>query len=107
MFELIEDSPVRSDCTQDFKVELDRQYTVREFIETVLAERKDEWGHIGIKDGHPMLTRSATPFGNPSCEYRSGSLLTNMPDRILDETIVKASASGGWTRMDYILEIKR
>lgn len=42
MFRLIKNGDVRGDCTCAYRVELDKEYTVREFIETVLTEKSGE-----------------------------------------------------------------
>ena len=85
----------RSDCTAPYEVNLDRDYTVAEFIEEILSQWHREWGYFGV-------FREGAIFGWPRCEYRDGRLLDFMPDDILRKRIVKVKADGGWTRMDYL-----
>ena len=97
-FEQISDT--RSDCTASYKVELSQQCTVKEFINLVFKERAGEWGYIGIyKD------KMNSFFGDPYCEYRYGCLLTTLPEEFLDKQIISVSGNGGWSRMDYLLEV--
>lgn len=51
MFTLIQTGPERSDASAPFSVELDKEYTVNEFVNTVLRRGYNEWGYIGIDDG--------------------------------------------------------
>ena len=99
MFRLIKSGLERSDCTAPYDVVLDRDYTVAEFIETVL-QRKDEWGYIMIH-WSPQIYR----FDYPRCEYRYGKLLSKLPDVYLNQPVKLAEAEGGWTAMDYIIYV--
>jgi len=86
------------DCTALYSVEMTKPYTVKEFIKQVL--RKKEWGYVGIENKY-----GESIFGDPRCEYKGSKLITEMPKEVLDKPVLRASASGGWTRMDYTLEI--
>lgn len=97
MFRLHGAGRERGDCTAPYHVELDKVYTVDEFVHTVLTRK--EWGYIGIYC-------KGTIFGEPKCEYRYDKLLYALPDDVLDKKIVKAEADGGWSRMDYLLWIE-
>ena len=99
MFKLKQIRPAGSDCTAPYEVILDKEYTVREFINTVLTNEPREWGSIGI------IKRGAV-FGDPCCEYRCGELLSHLPDDILDRNIDWACAHGGWSLMNYQLRLK-
>lgn len=83
------------DCTSIYSVSLDREYTIREFIDEILT--KNEWGFIYVND-----------INNPSadCEYRQNVLISELPSDMLDYKIEKVTASGGWTRMDYTIHLK-
>ena len=88
-----------SDCTAPYEVIIHGKCTVREFVECVLTHHK-EWGYIGISDG--------SIFGNPRIEYARGTITTeNTLKDIKDYIVVKALASGGWSRMDYLLTIEQ
>ena len=97
MFEMHSTGKVRGDCTEPFKVILDKEYTVGEFVQTVLT--RDEWGYICVSNKWKV-------FGNTECEYSHENLKVAFPDEILCKKVVAASADGGWSRMDYWLQIK-
>ena len=88
----IQTHPTGSDETAPYDVILDKECTVREFIDAVL--KRNEWGRIKIKNG--------------SCiEYRRNEVISNdMTENDMACVINKVRASGGWSNMDYYLEIK-
>ena len=92
-FELRPTGPIAGDCTVPYDVVFPDGCTVREFIEAVLT--RDEWGYISINNY----------VNGPRCEYKYDKLLTPLSHAILDMPIKSATASGGWTRMDYVLDI--
>ena len=97
--EFIHTSGPYGDETSKYDVRLKKEYTVKEFVEKVLLN-KDEWGYIGIY-------KRCEIFGKPNCEYWKGKLTTNpLPEEYLDKKIRECKASGGWTRMDYILYLE-
>jgi hypothetical protein len=97
MIKLTQTSETFGDCTALYSVEMDKPYTVKEFIKQVL--KRKEWGYIGIEDNDSI-------FGEPKCEYKGKTIITeNLPEEILSQPVVKVRASGGWSRMDYIIEI--
>lgn len=85
------------DCTSPYAVELEKEYTVQEFVTAVLS-KSEEWGYIGIE--HKLAT-----FGKPCCEYAYGKLLYELPKEILNKKVVSVRAYGGYTRMDYCLTV--
>ena len=99
MFKFRQIRPEGSDCTAPYEIILDKEYTVREFIETVLTELPREWGYFGIK-------KDGTAYGDPYCEYRGGQLLSRLPEELLDQEINYVTAFGGWSRMDYQFRLK-
>jgi hypothetical protein len=98
MFKMYMAGKVRGDCTAPYNVELDKAYTVNEFVHTVLTKSRD-WGYIGIDCNGKI-------FGEPKCEYRYGKLLYTLPEDVLNKNVVKVEADGGWSRMDYLLWIE-
>lgn len=141
MFILKAVSEVFSDCTRHFDVELDKTYTVAEFVKTVLTENPNEWGYIGFKTREGGFVSDYYPFGSLRCEYRNGVVTTDFPfdavyrtnalrnsvrskdpgsiqvvtvepgasirygEEIMSREVRSVKASGGWTRMDYVLDI--
>ena len=97
MFKMYMAGEMGGDCTAPYEVELDKEYTVNEFVQAVLTKR--EWGYIGIDCRGEI-------FGRPKCEYRDDKLLYSLPDNVLNKKVIKVKASGGWSRMDYLLWIE-
>lgn len=96
---------MRSDCTASYNIDLDKSYTVGEFINAVLVNKKAEWGHIVIlKD----ITMDITAPRKSICEYEYGKVInqTEMTDEMLNCKIVTALASGGYSNMDYYLYLE-
>lgn len=91
--------PEAGDCTAPYSVTNYKATTVGELIQEIIKENPREWGYIGIKDGQSI-------FGNPNCEYNYGQLSNYMPDDVLSAEIETVAASGGWSRMDYLITIK-
>lgn len=108
MFKFVEKGPERGDCTAPYKIELDRDYTVLTFIQTVLRERKKDWGFIGIKSSEP----DGLFFGKPRCAYRDGEVVSGVEMlpitflELLTAKVKNVAADGGWSRMDYLLEVE-
>ena len=99
MFELKQAGKERGDSTAPYAITLDKQYTVREFIDTVL-KRTDEWGYIGIEDHRNWSN------GTPNCKYSYTKLITHMPEEVMDKPVESVTADGGWSRMDYKLTLR-
>lgn len=96
MFELIRIGGPYSDCTSSYDVKFDKPYTVEEFINEVISDKR-EWGHIGIYSPDSV-------FGYPRCEYRYGEILeSSFDEEFLQLEINNVRASGGWSCMDYVI----
>ena len=92
------------DGTNAYKIVLEKECTVKEFIATILSSYPDEWGYIGIEN-------KIEPFlGKPKIEYSKGKLigtiaeLERMP---LDSKIISIGVLYTWTSMDYVLKIQK
>ena len=106
MFRFVQAGNVRSDETAPYNSSLDKDYTVQEFIDTVFSERSREWGYFGIMPKTNL--RNASLFGEPNCEYIDGRYrkgTTPFSDEILCKKIKRVRADGGWSRMDYLIEL--
>ena len=68
-------------------------------VEEILSEHPNDWGYFGVYDGKHI-------FGYPSCEYRKGIMLSNLPEEIMNRQIEYVAADGGWSRMDYTFKLK-
>lgn len=93
MLKFVQTHGMGSDCTAPYDVELDRPYTVAEFINEVLTSRKNEWGEIEIK-------------GAFSLKYRYGKTEQEIPEQYANLPVKKAHAAGGYSAMNYRLEIE-
>ena len=77
MFRLIVAGPIGGDETRPYYVDLDRKYTVRQLIDEILLNNR-EWGYIA----------------------------SQFPEEYLDRKIKCVHASGGWSRMEYIITLE-
>ena len=91
--------------TAPYEVILNKQCTVKEFVEYVLSIG-EWWGYIGIEN------KEVNPFfGFPSIEYsclgtfKHGTSMKNLRG-FLNKRVINVYASGGYGRMDYILCVK-
>ena len=99
MFTFKTTGPADRDCWA-YDIILDKEYTVREFIQTVLDNLPKEWGYIGIG--------GKNFFGDPYVEYRYGEIIHNPTamEEVMDRKIDHVRADGGWSRMDYRLYLE-
>lgn len=89
------------DCTADYAVVIGEPCTVSQFLDWVINDRSNEWGCIGISHEEKWAQ-----FCEVKCEYRYGKLLSRLPEEYLDKTIVGVTARGGWSAMDYVIELE-
>lgn len=95
LFDLRASGPTAGDCTTPYDVVFRNECTVREFIDEVL--KQGEWGYVRI----------GSHFDSPQIEYSHNNIVSGVFCLdILNARINKATASGGWTRMDYMLDIQ-
>lgn len=79
-----------SDCTATYEVILDKDYTVKEFVDGILNSKRD-WGKFYIINGS-------------HCEYNCGEFISKLNEDDLEKKIIKIKANGGWSNMDYFIE---
>lgn len=90
-----------SNFTRAYKLILDKEYTVGDFIYAVRS-RQDEWGYIRIDD-------EKYPFGKPFCEYARGKVINStdsFSEEFLSKKVISANAHGGWGLMNYTLVVE-
>ena len=89
---LLQKGRIGSDETAPYAVYDYKAITANEFVSEVLREFPNEWGYIEVNG-----------FGR--VEYRDGELVGEIPERWGYLTVVKVDASGGWSRMDYRIQV--
>lgn len=91
-----------SDATAMYDVLLNREYTVKEFIIEALETRPKEWGFIRIKSKDDKWSET------PEIEYRYGKAIkgTDLSVFPFDSKIKSIFAHGGWSNMDYFVELE-
>ena len=97
-FSLIYTGGPYGDETCSYDGHLNQPLTVREFIDAVFEQHPDEWGTIHI------LNNAYTKY----LEYRYGEIkyISSQFNDYLDKKIKSFTAHGGWTAMDYTLELE-
>ena len=89
------------DCSAFYDVTLDNPHTVGDFINSVLVERKGEWGKFRI------YNPNVSWLDYEQYEYRYGILKDVISNELLEKEIISIEAHGGWTQMDYLLKLKK
>lgn len=105
MFKFIPSSEMGGDCTRSYDIELDKEYTVGEFIKTILENRSNEWGTISIYCKCPEFEYPHVNYvDRPKCEYKQGKILNSsfQPEH-LEFKVKNVVAHGGWSLMDYTI----
>lgn len=78
-----------------YNVITDKKYTVRELVEEIALAKPGEWGEFRIKQGRKEMR----------CKYENGKIENVLSEEVLKAAAEKVSAYGGWSLMDYIIEI--
>ena len=89
------------DACSSYDVQFDKEYTVQEFVETVLKEKHNEWGSFTITtDFHYTYTNQ-----KDNCEYKYGKITNDFKNpETKSQIISEVKAHGGWTAMDYFIK---
>lgn len=89
-YERIQVSETFGDCTANYEIVFNRKMQLKEFIDSILV--KKEWGFIRVKDY--------------SITYNGDEISQNtIPQDFYSKTIKQCTSSGGWSRMDYEIEL--
>jgi len=101
MLELERTGQMSSDCVAPYDVLMDHPYTVREFVDDMLAQFPNEFGSI-------RLYKRGEIWGKNTvwCKYKCGRLLSSLPEQYMDREVYKAEAWGGFSRMDITLTLQ-
>lgn len=93
------------DATSEYEVAFADYLTVGDLVSKVI-KCNNSWGYIGIKPSDPNAEVSQRIFGYPCIEYQYGDIITaNNLARFSDRVIKRIHASGGWSRMDYLIDV--
>ena len=88
------------DCSADYEVKLDKEYTVKEFSEWI-SQQKGEWGHIAIYNPNVSWVEYER------YEYKYGQWIGKpIPESLMKKKIVNVSAHGGWSQMNYTIKVE-
>lgn len=103
MFTLTQCTPTGGDGTAVYRVKLDKEYTLQEFIDAILTNNKDEWGVIKI------AKRNCDWYRYLCIGYRYGNITNkpNIPEKVFGYKVESATASGGLMAMDYIVTLEK
>ena len=83
------------DETVLYNVELDKEYTVDEFIKTIVSNKRD-WGKISVNINN----------SNSTIEYKYGKLKSDIfTSNILNYKVKSVKSTGGWSNMNYYITI--
>ena len=106
MIQYIQIGETSRDCTANYKIKLDKKYTVREFISYVLT--REEWGDIYIERfSSTAVTNSKNYFqAEDSIEYKKNLVSRDFAEEYNDLYIKEVYSFGGWSRMDYYLTLE-
>lgn len=89
------------DCTCAYRLELKREYTIKEFVEEIVKKKPGEWGTIY----HCKDLKEVYGAQLDTCDYSHGEI-TNHFSLIAtgQQKIKEVIAHGGWTAMNYYIK---
>lgn len=91
------------DSTWNYRIELDEDYSVNEFIEHILREKPQEWGSFYVVD---RLDGKSMNILDES-EYKKGEMVSGFrEDKNNKKRIDGIISHGGWGMMDYYIKEK-
>lgn len=90
-------------CTVEYRVWLDKEYTLQEFVDAILTNKKDERGKISI------VKRNSHWHHYPYIGYQDGNITNkpNIPEKVFDYKVKSVTANSGWTATDYIVTLEK
>lgn len=100
MFTLRQSGPIGGDETAMHSVNFDNPHelhTIGQFMDDLLKGHSGDWGSVEVRGS----TRPG--YTVVSLSYSHGHTEEQFADEILKQEIKSISASGGWSRMDYLI----
>lgn len=103
MFTITQCTPTAGDCTADYRVDLDKEYTLQGLIDVILTNKKDEWGEIRIAKRNCPWNRY------PCIIYQHGNITSkpNISEEVFFHKVKSVTARRAWTAMDYIITLEK
>ena len=103
MFTITQCTPTAGDCTAGYGVDLDKEYTLQEFVDAILTNKKDEGGRIKI------VKRNCPWYRYPRIVYQHGNIISepSIPEKVFGYKVKSVTARGGWIAMDYIVTLEK
>lgn len=96
-YEMVCTGGPNGDQCYPYNVLMDRRYTVEELVKEIAATTApSEWGKFEVR------TVGAVPVF--TCKYHQNQLEKVIPNKVGSQTVVKATAYGGWSLMDYCID---
>lgn len=96
MIHLKQISQSAPDCTVDFSVYMSRPYTLKEFIREITTFKEHGSLYIYSSEFHTIEVEYDYNKFEPTEDFK----------RVENKLVNKVSASGGWGRMDYYIDVK-
>ena len=87
------------DATSNYAVEFSKGLTTRKLVDIVLRHSPDEWGYVELKDPYKR---------SEILEYKCGKIVSidnALFEKVADIEIATITASGGYSRMDYVVDL--
>lgn len=107
MFNLIPWGHEAGDGTSRYAVNFhfgDPLPTVGEFIDYICTNHSEDWGNITVRSAEGSENSLGSSAFVTSYKYGSCDKMP-IPASILSKQITSVKASGGYTRMDYFIEL--
>lgn len=84
------------DVATPYKVVTDREYSLKEFIETIVSENPEERGSFRIMRGQSYVGM---------IRYEHAKINDDIPNCLINAHVECIGAKGGWGRTDYTLKL--
>ena len=84
------------DATSVYEVSFSEGMTISDFLNIVITQKSKEWGNISLSSKAILI------------DYKYGHYTIRddkLYNKFKDKKIKKITAHGGWSSMDYIIEI--
>lgn len=87
----------RGDDTYHFTVILDKEYTVEEFVNEIIKDKYNS-GEVLLSPYCPRIK---------VCSFSKGVRMSRISEKYKDKKVISAYADGGYSLMDYVINISK